>query len=199
MGAKLLHATGLERKLGERTMRYPELSVSPGNLMLIKGANGSGKSTLLRMLCGVLAPCRGVIQRKKDIRIGVHFVTSHGLSPSLSVKENICYSYALRGFDGPNWRQDVSAILVAMQLDDIKHKLPFSLSSGQRQRVSLAAAMVGTPDLVVLDEPSVTLDTEARRVLEENVARLRQRNTAFLVSSHDALLFENVPASTLNL
>lgn len=163
---------GEREVVGPLTVRFE----GPG-LFWILGPNGSGKSTLLRMMAGLKRPGSGRVRWLKDgaeVRAD-RLRTLSGLAApeiqlyrDLTVRENLEFLGRLRGNGA---RGGVDAALATAGIEPLQKERPMSLSSGQRQRARLAAAWLGDPELLLLDEPSSNLDAEARDWLYAEVRR----------------------------
>ncbi len=153
MSAPLVSATGLEVRLGGRQVLFDvDLAVHPGEIVTIVGPNGSGKSTLLRVLIGAVAPSRGRVARAPGLRIG-YVPQKLFIDPSLPM--------TVRRFLGLPRRigaEEAAAALARTGLPDLRHRQMADLSGGQFQRVLLARALLGRPNLLLLDEATQGLD-----------------------------------------
>ena len=163
------------------------LSVAAARVTGLLGPSGSGKSTLLRSLVGVQRVAGGTITvlgepaGSAQLRPRVGYVTqAPSVYADLSVRENL--SYFARVLDSP--RRRIDDVIETVGLAPLAGRVVGRLSSGQRARVSLASALLGEPELLVLDEPTVGLDPVLRRDLWDTFHRLAERGTALLVSSH---------------
>ncbi len=163
------------------------LSVPTGQVVGLLGPSGGGKTTLLRAIVGVQVVRSGTVTvlgqpaGSPELRARVGYVTqAPSVYADLTVRQNLAYFAQLAGA-GP---EQVREAVAAVDLDDHAEAPVAKLSGGQRSRVSLAAALVGSPDLLVLDEPTVGLDPVLRRDLWELFHRLAERGTTLLVSSH---------------
>lgn len=161
--------------------------VPPGTVVGLIGPSGCGKTTLMRTIVGVQANVRGavtVLGRPAGAasRLGqVGYMTQDpSVYGDLSVIENLTYFAKLLGIGGDRVRD----VLGSVRLDDMATALVDQLSGGQRARVSLAAAMLGQPPLLVLDEPTVGLDPELRGELWRLFSSLAAGGATLLVSSH---------------
>jgi len=188
---------GFEVRLESVVGRYGEKDVvgpltvrfeGPG-LYWILGPNGSGKSTLLRMMAGLKRPGGGRVRwvrAGEDLRAERLRSLSGLAAPEiqlyrdLSVRENLEFLARLRGNGA---RAGVSVALERAGIVTLADAQPMSLSSGQRQRARLAAAWLGDPELLLLDEPSSNLDAEARDWLYAEV-RERARDTLVVVTTN---------------
>lgn len=153
------------------------------------GPSGCGKSTLLRSVVGVQRVARGGVTvlgepaGSEPLRHRVGYVTqAASVYDDLTVVENL--RFFARVLRVPDVRADVERVLAAVDLTTSGDAVVAQLSGGQRSRVSLAVALLGTPGLLVLDEPTVGLDPVLRRDLWALFHRLADDGTAVLVSSH---------------
>ena len=162
-------------------------AVPAGAVTGLLGPSGSGKTTLLRALVGVQQVRSGTVTVPGEpagsagLRSRVGYVTqSPSVYPDLTVRENARYSAALYG----RGAREADDALAAVGLADAAGQLVADLSGGQRGRVSLACALVGEPELLVLDEPTVGLDPVLRVELWERFHALAAAGTTLVVSSH---------------
>ena len=162
-------------------------AVRSGEVTGLLGPSGSGKTTLMRAVVGVQVLTVGGVQVLGEpagspaLRTRVGYVTqAPSVYDDLSVAENIGFFARVLGVDGA----EVDRVLRAVELDGRADDRVSRLSGGQRSRVSLAVALLGTPELLVLDEPTVGLDPVLRRDLWSLFHRLAAEGAAVLVSSH---------------
>jgi ABC-2 type transport system ATP-binding protein len=162
-------------------------SVPPGQVAGLLGPSGSGKSTLMRALVGVQRVRSGEVTvlgepaGSPGLRSRVGYVTqAPSVYADLTVRENARYFAALYG----RGAREADAALADVGLAEAAHQLVADLSGGQRGRASLACALVGEPELLVLDEPTVGLDPVLRVELWERFAALAAAGTTLVVSSH---------------
>jgi ABC-2 type transport system ATP-binding protein len=160
-------------------------ALTPGRITGLLGPSGCGKTTLMRSLVGVQAQVSGTVTvlglpaGAKELRHRVGYVTqAPAVYTDLSVAENLRYFAAVLG------ARDVDEVLAQVALTDRREQLVGSLSGGERARVSLATALLGSPELLVLDEPTVGLDPVLRRDLWALFRRLASTGVTLLVSSH---------------
>jgi ABC-2 type transport system ATP-binding protein len=151
------------------------------------GPSGSGKSTLLRAIVGVQKTVGGSVNvlgrpaGSADIRSRIGYMTqAPSVYGDLTVGENLVFF--ARVLDVP--QKAVDRVLAEVSMEEFRGRLVNRLSGGERARVSLAAALLAEPDLLVLDEPTVGLDPVLRRDLWELFHGLTERGTTLLVSSH---------------
>jgi ABC-2 type transport system ATP-binding protein len=163
-----------------------DLSLRPGELLAVLGPNGAGKTTALRLLLGLSKPSRGTarvfgrdpVDSDARVRTGAMLQVAK-VPETLRVKEHIHLFSSYYPKPLP-----LSEVLAAAGLEEIKNRSFGELSGGQKQRVLFALAICGDPDLVFLDEPTVGLDVEARRLLWAEIRRLIARGKSVLLTTH---------------
>ena len=163
------------------------VSVEPGQVVGLLGPSGCGKTTLMRSIVGVQRIDSGTVTvlgspaGTANLRRRVGYVTqSAGVYDDLTVIQNLSYFRRVLGAE----RGEVDRVIEATDLGAHASQLVDSLSGGQRARVSLAAALIGSPELLVLDEPTVGLDPVLREELWTLFHSLAEAGTTLLVSSH---------------
>jgi ABC-2 type transport system ATP-binding protein len=172
---------------GRAVLREISFEVTRGSVTGLLGPSGSGKSTLMRCIVGVQIVKSGDVvvlgapAGSEPLRRRVGYLTqAPSVYRDLSVRENLRYFAAVLG--APS--SDVDRVLREVALGDHAGSTVAALSGGQLSRVSLAVALLGAPELVVLDEPTVGLDPVLRRDLWELFHDLARRGVTVLVSSH---------------
>ena len=192
----LLVADRISRTYGDRTVLAPvSFRLAPGRCLAVVGVNGSGKTTLLRLATGRDTPTTGsvtfagepVAEERLDVRARMAVVMDTGSHyPDLTVREHLQFVAAAHGVpDAAGW---VQWALTDRALTSSADDLPSALSSGQRQALSLASALVRPRDLLVLDEPEQRLDPGARARLVDRIAAEKADGTAVLFATHDQAL-----------
>jgi ABC-2 type transport system ATP-binding protein len=163
------------------------LSVPSGQVVGLLGPSGGGKTTLLRSIVGVQVVAAGTVTvlgepaGSPGLRSRVGYVTQQpSVYADLTVRQNLSYFAALVGAP----RDAIERTLEVVDLTTSADSRVDQLSGGQRSRVSLAAALVGSPEVLILDEPTVGLDPVLRRDLWEMFHRLAGSGATLLVSSH---------------
>jgi ABC-2 type transport system ATP-binding protein len=171
---------------GRRVLDGLDLDLAPGVTGLL-GPSGCGKTTLLRSLVGVQRVAAGTVRvdglaaGSPSLRDRIGYVTqSASVYDDLTVVENVRFFARVLGL-GP---ADVASVVTTVDLADRRDQVVSSLSGGERSRVSLAVALLGTPTLLVLDEPTVGLDPVLRRELWGLFHRLADAGATVMVSSH---------------
>ena len=159
------------------------LQIRAGEKVALIGSNGSGKSTLLRLLHGLLRPTAGVMSSDASARQAMLFQRPYMLRAS--VQNNIALSLWLRGTDWKQARRDALAALERVGLADLAGRNAKVLSGGQQQRVALARAWACKPAVVLLDEPTSSLDPSAKREVERLMHEFAGSGMTLIFSSHN--------------
>ena len=183
------------------------LEVCPGEFVALVGPSGSGKTTMLAMLAGLLAPSEGNIiiggrelgqmneaQRTRFRREKVGFTfQSNNLVPYLNVRENVELMLKLNNQLNGKSKAHAEQVLAQLGLSERLKNLPSQLSGGQQQRVAIARALVHSPDIVLADEPTASLDTErAFQVVETFADLIHAQDLAGIMVTHDLRLVQYV-------
>jgi ABC-type multidrug transport system ATPase subunit len=167
-------------------------AISPGRITGLVGPDGAGKSTLLRLICGLLVPDSGSIsvcgldtvrEAPAIHAIAAYMPQRFGLYEDLSVRENLDLYADLRGVVGAARRDSFARLLAFTDLERFQDRLAGQLSGGMKQKLGLACALVHTPEVLLLDEPSVGVDPISRRELWRMVEELIERGIAVLWST----------------
>jgi ABC-2 type transport system ATP-binding protein len=175
------------RRVGTPVLRGISLTVPRGRIVGLLGPSGCGKTTLMRSIVGVQVVDSGTIEvlglpaGSPPLRKRVSYVTQQAsVYDDLTVRQNLAYFRRVLGVPA----SDIDSVIERTDLGSVAGRLAGSLSGGQRGRVSLAAALLGTPEVLVLDEPTVGLDPVLRVELWELFHRLAESGATLLVSSH---------------
>jgi sodium transport system ATP-binding protein len=169
------------------------LTVTAGEIYGLLGPNGAGKTTTLRVLAGILNPSSGratvdgieVGTRAHEAKRRVGFLTgTTGLYARLTVRELLVYFGRLHGMSAERVGERIALLARVLDFEGLLAKRCEALSSGQKQRVSVARAVLHDPPVLILDEPTVGLDVLASRFLRDFVRGERERGKAVLFSTH---------------
>lgn len=158
------------------------ITVSPGEFVVLVGPSGCGKTTLLNILSGFLTPRSGVVRREGLVRT---VYQQDGLFPWLTVGQNI--GMGLRAItDKKRCEQELLELLELIHLEQFRNHYPHELSGGMRQRVELARVLAGDSDILLMDEPFSALDYQTRlRMRQELVLLLEKRPRTVVFVTHD--------------
>lgn len=174
--------------------------VAPGEVFVVMGLSGSGKSTLVRCLTRLIEPTAGTVRigdcdvttadeaaLRELRRSQVSMVFQHfGLLPHRQVIDNVAYGLEIRGMSKKDRRAKASEVVSLVGLDGYEHSYPDQLSGGMQQRVGLARALAGDPDMLLFDEPFSALDPLIRRDMQNEVIRLhRELGKTMVFITHD--------------
>ncbi len=185
-----LRLAGIEKRFGpRRVLRGADLTLPSGARALLRGANGSGKSTLVQIAVGVLTADAGSIhifdtslaERRRALRRVGYAPAAADFPPQLTVNEIVAFVASLKSCS----REAALAALDAWELGNVTSSTPEMLSLGERRRLVLAAATLGGPRLLVLDEPTVGLDARGRDLLRACLAAHVAAGGSVLLTSHE--------------
>jgi len=171
-----------------------DLRVERGEIFGVLGPNGAGKTTTLRMLATLLEPTSGDVRvlgldvktHPREIRanLGAMLSGERSLYWKLTARENLEYFAALYHVPPKETKPRIDAALVAVKLADRADDYVERYSTGMRQRLALARALLPDPPLVILDEPTVGLDPQAARDLRDRVRELKRQGRTVLLTTH---------------
>jgi ABC-2 type transport system ATP-binding protein/sodium transport system ATP-binding protein len=168
-------------------------AVGPGEVFGLLGPNGAGKTTTLRMLLGLLRPTSGRAAvagfdsrlQPDEVKRRVGYVSANvGIYPHLTVRETLLFFGDLYGVAPASAAAETDRLARLFGLDDLLHRRCGTLSTGQRQRLNLARALVHRPPVLLLDEPTLGLDVLGSQVVTEFVAHARAEGRAVILTTH---------------
>ncbi len=210
MNGPAIAASNLAKVFGEgeaRTVAVQDASFEAawGEMLYLVGPSGSGKTTLLSMISGILRPSSGTVRVKQtDIwqldndalaefrlsTIGFVFQDYH-LFPRLSTAENVAIPLILRRTGWAGALKEAKRYLDVVGLAGKAGLPPIRLSGGEQQRVAIARAMISQPDIMILDEPTASLDGDTgRRIVDFVRTRILSPTRCILIVTHDSRIFE---------
>lgn len=189
-----IEAKSLGKRFGARLLfRRLGFSLESGETMAVTGANGSGKSTLLRIAAGLLTPSEGHVELRVNGRVlsrEEHPLRTGLVAPYLNVydgfspRENLRFLARVRRLDAS--RRRIAEMLDLVALTDRADDPVHTFSSGMKQRVKFAAALLSDPPLLLLDEPSVNLDAAGLEMVDRLADRQRKSGGMLAVATNDA-------------
>jgi ABC-2 type transport system ATP-binding protein len=192
MTALAIDVHGLTKRFGRKVaVDHVDIQVPEGQVWGFLGPNGSGKTTTIRMICGLLRPDEGVgtclgydLRTQSDrIKREVGYMTQRfSYWEDLSIRENL--EFVARMYGVSDTKAKVDETLERLGLVARQNQLAGELSGGWKQRMALAACMLHSPRLLLLDEPTAGVDPQARRDFWEEIHRLSETGLTVLVSTH---------------
>jgi sodium transport system ATP-binding protein len=184
----------LEKTLGKnKVLRGISFGANSGEIFGLLGPNGAGKTTTLRIICTLLAPDTGSVEvlgfdtqaAPEEVRRRVGVVTAEiGVYARLSARENITYFAELSGVLDGELDRRVDAVIERLDMGSFARQRAESLSSGQKQKVAIARAIVHDPDILMFDEPTSNLDVLASREIRDFMVESRGRGKCVIFSTH---------------
>ncbi|HLP03766.1 MAG TPA: ABC transporter ATP-binding protein [Opitutaceae bacterium] len=163
------------------------LTLGRGEVLGLLGPNGAGKSTLMALVAGLRRPQAGMVELAAPaaVRGGFALVPQeYAFYPMLTCRENLEFFAGVLGLDGARARARIAAALAAAGLETVATRRAAECSGGLKRRLNLAIGLVGDPQLLLLDEPTVGVDPQSRAFLLETVRRLRAEGRAIIYASH---------------
>jgi cobalt/nickel transport system ATP-binding protein len=177
-----------------------DLEIWPGERVALLGANGSGKSTLLKLLDGIVAPTSGTIRAMgRDVaavaagqdafsfhrEVGLVFQDPDIQLFSATVLDDVAFGPLQLGLSRDDVRQRCDEALAAMEIAHLADRAPFELSGGEKKRAAIASVLSLRPDVVLLDEPTASLDPRTKWVLVDLIQRLGAAGRTLVVATHE--------------
>jgi sodium transport system ATP-binding protein len=165
----------------------------PGEVFGLLGPNGAGKTTTMRILCTVLRPTGGsasvagydVASQPNEVRQHIGFLSATtAIYDRMTAWELVEYFARLYGLEGERLRQRMEEIFASLQMNDFRDVLGAKMSTGMRQKASIARAIVHDPPVLIFDEPTAGLDVLVARAVLQNIERLRDLGKCILFSTH---------------
>lgn len=189
-----LEVNGLTKKFGDFTaVDHVTFSVQPGEVFGYLGPNGSGKTTSIRMLCGLLTPTEGtasilgvdVFKNPEQIKPLIGYMSQKfSLYDDLTVLENLQFYAGVYGVPESEEKKRIDEILHLAGLEERTSSPTLELSGGWRQRLALGCAIVHSPKLLFLDEPTSGVDPVARRVFWDLIYEMASKGTTIFITTH---------------
>jgi sodium transport system ATP-binding protein len=165
----------------------------PGEVFGLLGPNGAGKTTTMRILCTALRPSGGiatlagfdVVEQPGQVRQNIGFLSANtAIYDRMTAWEMVEFFGKLYGLSEERLRQRMETVFATFQMNDFRDVLGAKMSTGMRQKVSIARAIVHDPPVMIFDEPTIGLDVLVARAVLDNIKRLRDQGKCILYSTH---------------
>ena len=186
----------LEKKYGNfQAVKNLNFTIKPGSIVGLLGPNGCGKTTTIGMILGLIKPTKGKVLIKGknvenesdriEILEKVNFISPYvELPKKLTVKENLIIYGKM--YEVINLNQKINTLIKDLNLDELKNRKTGELSSGQKNRVSLAKSLINSPEILLLDEPTASLDPDTGDYIRTYIEDYASKNkTTILLASHN--------------
>ncbi len=183
-----------DKKRGEvRAVNEVSFICKPGQIYGLLGANGAGKTTTLRMLATILEPTSGtarvagfdLMRDPENVRANVGFLsTATALYGRLTAQEMVEYFGRLYGLDDPTIERRIDEIFTRLEMNDFRDRRCDKLSTGMKQKVSIARTLVHDPPVMIFDEPTIGLDVMAARTIVQFIRECRDHGKTVIFSTH---------------
>jgi ABC-2 type transport system ATP-binding protein len=193
VSAQAVAIENVTKRYGDRVaVENLSLTLWAGEVFGLVGANGGGKTTTLRILAGILRPDQGhgqvlgfdLLRGTREIREHVGYMSQRfSLYADLSVFENLRFRAEVYGLNGP--RVAAEAAIYDFDLSEYAHRAAGQLSGGWARRLQLAAALIHSPRLILLDEPTAGLDAVSRQEVWQRIGHMAAQGAGVIISTHD--------------
>ena len=189
----MIEVKNITKKYGNFTaVENINFTVNDGEIVGLLGPNGAGKSTTMNMITGFIEPTEGEIivngynisKKPKKAKMQIGYMPENvPLYTDLTVKEFVSYMAELKLVEKNRRKEEIEKVIKETGLQEVQNKLIRNLSRGYKQRVSMAGALVGSPEILILDEPTVGLDPKQIIEIRNVIKELGKKHTVIL-SSH---------------
>jgi sodium transport system ATP-binding protein len=195
----MIEARGLSKRFYDKkrgqisAVENVSFTCSPGSIYGLLGANGAGKTTTLRMLATILEPTDGtaivfghdIVEHPEKVRASIGFLsTATALYPRLTAQEMVEYFGRLNGLDEATLKKRVDDIFKRLDMDSFRDRRCDKLSTGMKQKTSIARTLVHDPPVMIFDEPTLGLDIMAARTIVNFIRECRQSGKTVILSTH---------------
>jgi sodium transport system ATP-binding protein len=195
----MIEARGLSKQFHDKkrgqisAVDHVSFTCSPGSIYGLLGANGAGKTTTLRMLATILEPTDGtaivfghdIVDHPEKVRASIGFLsTATALYPRLTAQEMVEYFGRLNGLDEPTLKQRVDSIFSRLEMDFFRDRRCDKLSTGMKQKTSIARTLIHDPPVMIFDEPTLGLDIMAARTIVNFIRECRDHGKTVILSTH---------------
>jgi sodium transport system ATP-binding protein len=183
-----------DKKRGEiHAVDHVTFSCKPGQIYGLLGANGAGKTTTLRLLATILEPTDGtavvcghdIIEEPEKVRANVGFLSAAtALYPRLTAQEMVEYFGRLNGIDEDMLKKRVDELFSRLDMNSFRDRRCDKLSTGMKQKASIARTLIHDPQVMIFDEPTVGLDIMTARTIIDFIRQCRERGKTVIFSTH---------------
>ncbi len=195
----MIEARGLSKRFHDKkrgqisAVENVSFTCNPGSIYGLLGANGAGKTTTLRMLATILEPTDGIaivfghdiVEHPEKVRASIGFLsTATALYPRLTAQEMVEYFGRLNGLDEATLKKRVDDIFKRLDMDSFRDRRCDKLSTGMKQKTSIARTLVHDPPVMIFDEPTLGLDIMAARTIVNFIRECRQSGKTVILSTH---------------
>ena len=183
---------------GNPVLNGVSVGLYPGEVLGIRGENAAGKSTLLSVMAGILRPQQGTRAAAPGAEIRI-VPQDIALYPSLTGKQNLEFFAEADGFFGNTERNRVNEMLRIFNLESSARKRVETYSGGMKRRLNMAVSLIRTPDILLLDEPTVGADTHSVGIMLGCIKALKELGTSIVLISHNRSDLDAVCDRTVEL
>lgn len=183
---------------GNPVLNGVSVELYPGEVLGIRGENAAGKSTLLSVMAGILRPQQGIRAAAPGAEIRI-VPQDIALYPSLTGKQNLEFFAEADGFFGSAERNRVNEMLRIFNLESSAKKRVETYSGGMKRRLNMAVSLIRTPDILLLDEPTVGADTHSVGIMLGCIKALKELGTSIVLISHNRSDIDAVCDRTVEL
>lgn len=183
---KIVSAHNVTLTINQKSiLKNISLDIMQGETLTLLGLNGAGKSSLIRILSGLQKPTHGEIH--SDAQHTIAFVDQNvSVDQFLSITDNFAFQGELYQLNRPTIRSRMEYLIEAFELSEFLHKPLPLLSGGMKRRVDLAVNLISHPDILFLDEPTASLDLQAKKKLWQQLMEFQEKqNTTIILTTHD--------------
>ena len=182
-----------KRYAGHTAVERLSFEIRRNEFFGLLGPNGAGKTTTIGMLTGLIAPSEGTIlidsldvtANRLDVKAKIGFVPQDfAFYPSLSARDNLLFFGRIYGLHGKNLKRQIGKALEVVELLENARDRVSTFSNGMKRRLNIAIGMLHSPQLLILDEPTVGVDAHVRQVILENLEILNQAGVTIVLSTH---------------
>jgi ABC-2 type transport system ATP-binding protein len=189
-----IEVKALTKSYGDlQAVDHINFSVEEKEIFALLGPNGAGKTTTIRMICGLLRPTSGTVlvagfdvsKKPEEVKRRIGYVPDiSNLFPELSARANLEFMGKLYGLSKSERKERIDNVLELFQLKDRQNDLIGHYSKGMHRRITIAAALIHEPNILILDEPTTGLDAQTSRLIREKLFELNKEGKSILLTTH---------------